>query len=188
MQLNRFKNKRGKLRVAANNRYLEYDDGTPRPGIVGLYRTFEVSIKNDKDYGNKFTDVELNCTYTSPTGKEGHFFGFFDGNATTGNVWKLRFMPDELGEWTYAWSWSDGTPGGKGSFISVSNGAGKGILRAYEQNRRWFAYNGADPVWIKSYYETGHAAIAQPFDEIIANVYQPLLDRGYKHLMSNSIA
>jgi hypothetical protein len=29
MQPERFKNKQGKLRVAANNRYLEYDDGTP---------------------------------------------------------------------------------------------------------------------------------------------------------------
>jgi hypothetical protein len=29
MQLTRFKNKLGKLRVAANRRYLEYDDGTP---------------------------------------------------------------------------------------------------------------------------------------------------------------
>ena len=29
MQFTRFKNKLGKLRVAANHRYLEYDDGTP---------------------------------------------------------------------------------------------------------------------------------------------------------------
>jgi hypothetical protein len=29
MQLTKFKNKLGKLRVAANRRYLEYDDGTP---------------------------------------------------------------------------------------------------------------------------------------------------------------
>ncbi len=29
MQLTKFKNKQGKLRVAANHRYLEYDDGTP---------------------------------------------------------------------------------------------------------------------------------------------------------------
>ena len=29
MKLTRFKNKIGKLRVSANQRYLEYDDGTP---------------------------------------------------------------------------------------------------------------------------------------------------------------
>jgi hypothetical protein len=120
-----------------------------------------------------------------------NFFGFFDGdgngggNATTGNVWKLRFMPDELGGWTYEWSWSDGTLGGQGAFSCVSDGAGKGILWAYTENPHWFAYNGTDPVWIKSYYETGHGAIAQPFDWVIANVYQPMVDRGYNHLQVN---
>ncbi|MGD8912014.1 MAG: DUF5060 domain-containing protein [Candidatus Thiodiazotropha sp.] len=164
---------------------------TPSSDTVGLYRTFEVSIENDNSYSNKFADVELNCTYTSPSGKSWNFYGFFDGDgngggdATTGNVWKLRFMPDEIGEWTYEWSWSDGTPGGQGTFTSVSEGAGKGILRPYADNPRWFAYNGTDPVWIKSYYETGHAAIAQPFDEIVENIYQPMVDRGYNHLQVN---
>jgi hypothetical protein len=163
-------------------------DGTK---TVGLYRTFEFPIENTKNYDNKFTDVELRCAYTSPTGRVINFFGFFDGDgngggdATNGNIWKLRFMPDELGEWTYAWSWSDGTPAGQGTFTSVSDGAGKGILRAYAENPRWFAYNGTDPVWLKSYYETGHSSIAQPFEWIAENVYQTLLDRGYNHLQVN---
>ncbi len=59
------------------------------------------------------------------------------------------------------------------------------MLQPYAKNPRWFAYNGTEPVWIKSYYETGHGSIAQPFDWITANVYQPLLDRGYNHLQVN---
>lgn len=158
---------------------------------VGLFRTFERSVENSKAYANKFADVELRCSYASPSGRKTDFIGFFDGdgkgagNAKTGNVWKLRFMPDELGEWNYVWSWSDGTPGGQGTFTSVSEGAGKGILRAYAKNPRWFAYNGTEPVWLKSYYETGHGAIAQPFDWVSANVYQPMIDRGYNHLQVN---
>jgi len=158
---------------------------------VGLYRLFETSIQNDKYYANKFNDTELQCKFTAPSGKETLFFGFFDGDGQgggdlqSGNVWKLRFMPDELGEWRYDWSWSDGTEGGSGRFRCVTAGAGKGILKPYEKNPRWFAYNGTEPVWIKSYYETGHGSIAQPFDWITANVYQPLLDRGYNHLQVN---
>ena len=157
----------------------------------GLYRTFEQTLQNDAPYGNRFADVELQVSYTSPSGRTIDFYGFFDGDgngggdAQTGNVWKIRFMPDEIGQWSYAYQWSDGTPGGEDSFSCVASEAGKGILRPYEANPRWFAYNGTDPVWLKSYYETGHGAIAQPFDWIVDNVYQPMLDRGYNHLQVN---
>ncbi|MBN1184455.1 MAG: DUF5060 domain-containing protein [Bacteroidales bacterium] len=158
---------------------------------VGLYRTFERSVTNTNPYSNKFSDVELNCKYISPTGDTTDFYGFFDGdgngggNLTTGNIWKLRFMPDTVGQWIYSWSWSDTTTGGQDTFLCVTENAGKGILRAYENNPRWLAYNGTEPVWIKSYYESGHGAIAQDFDWIKQNVYQPLIDEGYNHLMVN---
>jgi len=165
--------------------------GTPVQGDIGLYRTFEKSINNDTAYGNRFADVDLEVTYTAPSGRTIDFYGFFDGDgngggdAGSGNVWKIRFMPDEVGQWSYTYSWSDGTPGGQDTFSVGTVGAGKGILRAYGENPRWFAYNGTEPVWIKSYYETGHGAIAQPFDSIIEHVYQPMIDRGYNHLQVN---
>ena len=158
---------------------------------VGLYRVFEKSLSNKAAYANKFADVELTVTYTAPSGKTWDFWGFFDGDGaghgdlTTGNIWKLRFMPNELGTWNYTWQWSDNTPGGTGAFQCVQAGAGKGMLRPYHENPHWFAYNGTEPVWIKSYYETGHGSIAQDFDWIAANVYQPLVDRGYNHLQVN---
>jgi hypothetical protein len=158
---------------------------------VGLYRTFERSIENKTEYLNKFNDVELKCTFTSPTGKITNFWGFFDGDGAgggdkqSGNIWKIRFLPNEPGEWKYSWSWSDNTKGGEDTFICTTANAGKGILRAYVENPRWFAYNGSEPVWLKSYYESGHGSIAQPFNWIAENVYQPILDRGYNHLQVN---
>jgi uncharacterized protein DUF5060/collagenase-like protein with putative collagen-binding domain len=158
---------------------------------VGLYRGFETQIENTKTYANKFADVELTATYTAPSGRQWDFWGFFDGNGsgqgdlTTGHVWKLRFMPNELGTWTYAYQWNDGTPGGKGSFSCVKEGAGKGVLQAYRENPHWFAYNGTEPVWLKSYYETGHGVIAQDFDWVVENVYSKFLEHGYNHLQVN---
>ena len=158
---------------------------------VGLYRTFERSIVNTNPYANKFSDVELTSKYISPSGDTTDFFGFFDGNGAgegdkeTGNIWKIRFIPNEVGVWNYEWSWSDTTSGGKDTFTCDSVNAGKGILQAYKENPRWLAYNGTDPVWLKSYYESGHGAIAQPFDWITENVYQPLIDRGYNHFQVN---
>jgi hypothetical protein len=157
----------------------------------GLYRTFERSLENSVPYSNKFTDVTLFCTFKSPSGYTVDFYGFFDGDGKGGGdrqngfIWKIRYLPDETGIWKYSWSWSDGTPGGKDSLRCVSTGSGKGILRAYNSNPRWFAYNGIDPVWLKSYYESGHGALSQPFEWIAENVYQPVINQGYNHLQVN---
>ncbi|HSH09723.1 MAG TPA: DUF5060 domain-containing protein [Oceanipulchritudo sp.] len=159
--------------------------------IVPLYRVFEHEVINEAPYANKFNDVELQAQYLAPSGRRIDFMGFYDGfgdgmgDAMNGNTWKIRFMPDEVGEWTYVYTWSDGTPGGKGSFTTTREGMGKGILKAYAKNPRWLAYNGTEPVWIKSYYETGHGSIGQDFDWIVENVYQPLIDHGYNHVQVN---
>jgi hypothetical protein len=158
---------------------------------VGNYRVFETEVINNRKYGNKFSDVELLVDYTAPSGEKTEFWGFFDGDGkgggdrSTGNVWKMRFMPDEIGVWSYSWRWSDGTEGGTGTFESTEDDAGKGIIKAYERNPHWFAYNGTEPVWLKSYYETGHGGIAQDFDWMTENVFQPLVDHGYNHLQVN---
>jgi hypothetical protein len=158
---------------------------------VGLYRLFEVVVQNTGSYENKFTDVDLWVQYQAPSGKLTNFFGFFDGDgqgggtASEGTVWKMRFMPDEVGQWKYVYGWSDGTPGGKGTFKCTTEMAGKGILRPYRDNPRWLAYNGTEPVWLKSYYETGHGSIGQDFDWIVENVYSRIVDNGYNHIQVN---
>jgi len=89
---------------------------------VPLYRVFEHEVTNDKDYMNNFTDVTLNVQYQAPSGRLYNFLGFYNGNGkgdSEGNVWKMRFMPDEMGNWTYVYTWSDRTAGGSGSFAET---------------------------------------------------------------------
>lgn len=157
---------------------------------VPLYRTFQRSITNSRDYANKFTDVTLNVRYTAPSGREVQFFGFYDGDGAggqSGDVWKIRFLPDELGAWSYTYSWSDGAPGGSGSFTAVANGAGRGILKAYEGNPRWFAYNGKEPVFLKSYHVGAAGFTGVPIGWAANNVYSKLASRGYNHVMLKSL-
>ncbi|WP_114782783.1 DUF5060 domain-containing protein [Botryobacter ruber] len=160
-------------------------------GKVGQYRLFEAALINNKNYNNKFTDVELLVQYQAPSGRLVDFRGFYDGdgkgagNITSGNVWKMRFMPDEPGTWRYVYRWTDGTKGGAGSFECTAENAGKGVLQPYTQNPHWFAYNGTDPVWLKSYYETGHGSIGQDFDWVVNNVYSKFVENGYNHLQVN---
>ena len=114
------------------------------PQEVGLYDVFEIEVINTKVYSNPFdyTVIELQATFTSPSGKQIPFFGFYDGDGNggqTGNVWKLRFMPDEIGTWTYTYIWTDGTPGGSGSFDVVDTGL-PGTLQIDSDNS-WYLEN-----------------------------------------------
>lgn len=62
---------------------------------VEQWRRFELT-KNIKVNENPFTEVKLFCKFTN--GKRTKIVrGFFDGN----NEFKIRFMPDEIGVWSY---------------------------------------------------------------------------------------
>jgi len=112
------------------------------PSSVERYGIFEKQITNSKSYSNRFdfNVIELRGTFTAPSGKAHAYFGFFDGNGLggqTGNVWKVRYRPDEVGTWQYQYSWSDGTPGGSGSFQVVDNGRYRGPLST-DPSTPWF--------------------------------------------------
>jgi len=108
--------------------------------IVPLYGLFERKLVNTNNYNNPFLDVDLDVIYTSPSGKKLDFFGFHDGDGSggqNGKIWKIRFMPDEVGTWTYRYSWSDGTNGDTGSFHATSEGVKSGPWRINENNSYW---------------------------------------------------
>ena len=118
-------------------------------GQVPLYGLFEQSITNNRVYSNPFFDVELNAVFTSPSGRVINFFGFYDGDGhggQDGTVWKQRFMPDELGTWTYSMSFSDGSRSEKGIFECVSTGAKPGPWKQHQDNYRWLTDSQQRPV------------------------------------------
>ncbi len=108
---------------------------------VGLYDVWETRVTNPNKYSNpfNFNVIELKATFTSPSGRQVDFFGFYDGDGEgrqKGNIWKLRFMPDETGVWTFFYNWTDKTPGGFGSFNVVDTGI-SGPLKIATDNS-WF--------------------------------------------------
>lgn len=99
-------------------------------GDVSLYGFYEEAIDyqalkgSPHSYPDPFYGVELNATFTSPTGKQIAWWGFYDGDgqgSQSGNIWKIRFMPDELGAWNFTWEFSDLSLSGSGFFQSVDN-------------------------------------------------------------------
>jgi hypothetical protein len=83
---------------------------------VGKWMRYEVSLSNPSWSGNPF-DLEFQGVFTHvSSGRKVTQLGFYAG----GNVWKIYFMPDELGEWTFKTESSDADLSGKtGSFLSI---------------------------------------------------------------------
>lgn len=64
---------------------------------VHKWGVFEAEFKSGVDYVDPLRDVNLRCIFKSSSGREAMVEGFWDGCST----WRIRFMPDELGSWTY---------------------------------------------------------------------------------------
>ena len=67
--------------------------------MVERWGIYEVTL-NGPDTGNPFVEVELTAEFKRRDAKGDQTFelqGFYDGNG----IYKIRFMPDEIGEWTY---------------------------------------------------------------------------------------
>lgn len=77
--------------------------------------TFNGPNTSENSNKNPFLDYRLNVTFTSPNGVKFIVPGFYaaDGNAAetsanSGNKWRARFSPNEIGRWTYNASFRTG--------------------------------------------------------------------------------
>lgn len=161
---------------------------------AGLYDVFERSVTNSKTYSNPFdfNVIELRTTFTHVgSGRIFSYFGFYDGNGAggqTGNVWKMRFMPDATGTWNYSWTWTDGTPGGSGSFTCADTGL-PGPLKIATDNSWYFMDARGRPFHCRGYCVWGWltwSATGKLEQEVgnFKNMLQTrVVDRGYNMLM-----
>jgi len=89
---------------------------------VKIWDKFEYSFQSSKLYDNPVYDVqEFSVVFTSNTNRKRVVNGYWDG----GTQWMIRFMPDELGEWTWETYCSDEKNSGlnqkKGTFKCIPN-------------------------------------------------------------------
>jgi hypothetical protein len=162
---------------------------------VGLYDVWESRLVNPTSYANPFdfTVIELQATFTAPSGRRVNFFGFYDGDGNggqTGNVWKLRFMPDELGAWNYVHTWTDGTPGGSGTLRVVDSGL-PGPLKIADDNPWYFLTARGEPFYARPYgmQDFGPRIGVSSWERIsvayIDTLRSTVLARGYNMVMAS---
>lgn len=114
-------------------------------GATPLYGVFEIQVTNTNAYTNKFdySEIELQATFTAPSAAPTDFFGYHAGDGSggqTGNIWTLRFRPDQVGTWTYTYSWAGtGTkPAGGGGTFTVTDTGLPGPLKIATDNTWYF--------------------------------------------------
>jgi hypothetical protein len=66
---------------------------------------FEAAFTSERPADNPLQDVELRVTFQSPSKRSQTVRGFWDG----GNIWRVRFSPDETGQWQFT---TAANPGG----------------------------------------------------------------------------
>jgi hypothetical protein len=119
------------------------------PTKVGRWEMWEATLKSSHRYFNPFTEVTVVATFRSPSGKVYEVEGFYDGEQT----WKVRFMPDELGQWR--WFIRSEPPderlSASGRFECVQSKL-RGPLRVHPQNPLWFAFADGTPVYLLAFH------------------------------------
>jgi hypothetical protein len=135
---------------ASDSFVLTVSSGPPPPpptNSVYQWERFEAALVNNTSYADPYRAVTLNVTYTRPDSTVVNFWGFYDG----GNVWRMRFMPEQLGTWSYQATFSDGSPGTNGSFQCVAGNL-PGLVGKDETNPRWFGFKGGGHVLLRSFH------------------------------------
>ncbi|MFD2564758.1 DUF5060 domain-containing protein [Aquimarina rubra] len=107
--------------------------------------SFDGPTVDEGDTTNPFRNYRMNVTFTGPSNQVYEIPGFFaaDGNAantsaTSGNVWRAHFAPDEEGQWSYTASFRTGTD------IAVSTNSSDGTPTSFDGTTGMITINATD--------------------------------------------
>ena len=107
---------------------------------VEKWKQFRVSFSNETWSGNPF-DLDFTGTFThTSSGRQLTQFGFYAGN----NTWKIYFMPDDVGEWTYVTNSSDVD---LNAMVGSFNGIASSLKGKLVNNGNKWKYSNGDAVF-----------------------------------------
>jgi hypothetical protein len=137
------------IQIVANAQWKKYD-------VIELSFPFAINKST-----NPFTDVSLTLIVTEPGGRTKTVEGFCD--AENGSVYKVRFMPVEVGKHSYrATLVSHGKQQEKTGFFTVSSSAANGPVRVdkdypwhmvYEGTGQHYFWNSTTCYWLLGWKE-----------------------------------
>jgi len=116
---------------------------------ISQWTRFELELTSITDYDNPVQDVMVEVILQSPTSRNLTVNGFWNG----GRTWKIRFSPDETGQWTYVTHCSNTSDHGlnnqKGNFDCIPYSSDNplykhGAIRVSD-NKRYLVHSDGTP-------------------------------------------
>jgi len=117
---------------------------------TAVWEKYEILFQSSKEYENPIYDVkDFRITFVAPSGRTKQVNGFWDG----GTSWKARFLPDEVGIWTWKTECSDTANSGlhkkSGEFECVRNTSSEAIFQRgaiqHEAGKYYLSYSDGTP-------------------------------------------
>jgi len=115
-----------------------------------IWSKHEIGFQSLKTYDNPIYDVkDFKITFTAPSGRKKVVRGFWDGKTE----WKVRFMPDETGNWSWKTECTDkeniGLHNQSGTFDCIANNSDllllqKGAIR-HEPGKYYLSFSDGTP-------------------------------------------
>jgi len=127
---------------------------TVNASTIKKYEKFEITINlKNAEIKNPYdpADIDIYALFKSPSGEEIKINGFFDGYKGT-NKWKIRFSPNETGEYEYRLFVKDGseTAESQADVFSSVDSEHHGWIKPSETNPHYFTHDDGT-----SYYAVG---------------------------------
>ena len=115
---------------------------------VGVYEKFEINVGlGNAIFENPYNpeEIDLRAIFTSPSDSVWVIFGFYD-NYQQRDQWKVRFSPNESGNWSYSLYATDlsGTGTSDQENFTVTESSHKGWIRSSEENPHYFEHDNGE--------------------------------------------
>ena len=120
------------------------------PATLARRTVGEWTLRSARAYAEPFADVAVEATFTAPSGRTVAIPAFHDGADNQGQLWRVRFNPDEAGRWTYrttAIPRDDGLAT-TGSVEVTPNEPPRGFLRATPGENWVLTYESGEPCFV----------------------------------------
>ncbi len=132
---------------------MTYASGSSSATPIAQWTIFELEFRSAESYKDPLREFSIKTTFHAPSGKTYVTDGFWNGGMT----WKVRFSPNELGEWSYQVHASgklEPTAGAsKGQFLCVPYSGknplyARGALQVSANRRHLEQASGAPFFWL----------------------------------------
>ena len=107
---------------------------------VALWQMHEFAVKGRSEVDNPFREAALVGEFVGPSGQTNVVDGFYDGE----ELWRLRFVPDAVGEWSYQLR-GEGVAILQRGKLRCTPGAGHGFIGVHPENPYAFAHADGTP-------------------------------------------